>query len=115
MQSTRGAGRLTASSPGYHADPGTLLPPDARAAQLAFTPTRAVRPGQGTAGRKITVKANWFKAGGWLSGWEAEMGGWGAKQGQPLAGSEWRCAQASSAPPPALPPPKPNKRRWSAA
>lgn len=34
--------------------------------QLAFTPTRAVRPGFGQAGRRITVKANWFKVGlGW--------------------------------------------------
>ncbi|KAL4452075.1 hypothetical protein ABPG75_007737 [Micractinium tetrahymenae] len=29
--------------------------------ELAFTPTRAVRPGYGQAGRRVTVKANWFK------------------------------------------------------
>ncbi len=31
--------------------------------QLAFTPTRAVRPGFGQAGRRVNVKANWFKVG----------------------------------------------------
>lgn len=43
--------------------PTNLRHPAPPLSQLAFTPTHAVRPGQGTAGRKITIKANWFKVG----------------------------------------------------
>eukprot|EP00887_Chlorella_sp_A99_P007698 scaffold20.g7698.t1 len=37
-----------------------VAPAAPEALHLAYTPQRAVRPGQGTAGRQMKIKANWF-------------------------------------------------------